>query len=109
VTQAIYTNETTTPLGASATFSSPARVVGEVGRLAWVYWTAYVIADQAGTLNLQGSLDGTTWRTLATVALAANVGQTLTTRCTFPQMRAQVVNGATPQALLVLNTQASVE
>jgi hypothetical protein len=103
---AVFWNATTTPLGAGATFTGTSRDSGIAPGVAHhiSYFTSFAIADQAGTLSLEGSNDGATWYSLATSTLVAATGCWLQVPVVFRYHRTKLVNGATAQTSLVMNS-----
>jgi len=104
--RSFYFNDTTTALGSSATFTGTARDTNnQASGIQYNVYSVFARADQAGTLNMQGSNDNTTWFTELTSAVAANTPVTLTGRIYTRYHRAQFINGATAQGSLVVNSQ----
>jgi len=83
---------TTTPLAANATFTSTTQSGGGFARI-----TGTVLADQAGTLNIDQSPDGTNWDVTSSFSIAANTGQGFSVEIVAPNWRLRYVNGATAQ------------
>lgn len=81
-------------------FGSP----GLTGYLPYRKIAASSFGTQAGTLNLQASTDGTTWFTIGTAAMTANIGAQVVVDVAFPFYRAQFVNGASAQTKCALFT-----
>lgn len=105
--QAIYRTQAfgiTTPLAASASFTS-ATFDGILYRRI----TGRVFADQAGTLNLQHSDDGTTWDTLTSISVSANEPAKFDELIYCRYVRVNYVNGATAQTVFRLSGYLSVE
>jgi hypothetical protein len=103
----VFYNESTTNLGASATFTGSSRDVGIAAGSVQPYsaFNATVFADQAGTLRLEMSNDNTTWRRCtADTAVAANAPVTLSVPVVTRYHRAVYVNGASAQGAFMLNT-----
>jgi len=67
-------------------------------------YVANAFADQPGTLRIEKSTDGTTWRSTAQVAVLANVPVTLEAPVTTRYMRTSYTNGATIQAIFLLTS-----
>lgn len=61
----------------------------------WSRIGAQVNSDQAGTMYLDGSFDGTVWRQAGSVAVTANVPADLDLPLRFRYYRVRYVNGAT--------------
>lgn len=89
--------DSTTILLASATFNGTARQVGREGFGKFGFFRAIATSDQAGTLNIQQSIDGTTWMTTQTVAVTAASVKTLEDKLICEFVRVQYVNGGTNQ------------
>ena len=103
----IFWNETTTALGASATFTGPSRDCGTAAGTQGVYAAFNVLAraNQAGTVRIEGSANGTVWAPLTQdVALAANTPTILTVPLTTRFHRVVVANGATAQTSFLCNS-----
>lgn len=111
-----FTNLSPAPLAASATFTAPqVRAVAgvfenEIPKQAASYGSNFdffrvlVASDQAGTLNIQQSPDGTTWVTTLSQSIPANAAEGTVVE-SIPSalfIRAQVVNGATAQTTFIL-------
>lgn len=88
--------DTTTSLAASATYTGTSRDAGSTA--AYQVFCARAFADQAGTLYIDDSTDGTTWRTVSSVAVTANECKTLEARVLARYNRVRFVNGASAQA-----------
>jgi len=99
--------ETATLLAASATLTGATRdntgVAGGVGTR-YKNFVAEVFTDQAGTLYIDKSTDGTTWRQAATAAVAAGVNAQLSVIMTVRYYRMRYVNGATTQTVFLPTT-----
>lgn len=102
-----FWNESVTAQGASATVTGVKRDVG-VGpgvNHGLCAFNAMAVSDQAGTLRIESSLDGTTWyRSTADVAVAANTPVILSIPVVSQFHRAVYVNGATAQGSFKLDT-----
>lgn len=99
--------ESVTPLAASASISGTSRQTtstGKLGPMLWPLFRAFAASDQAGTVNIQQSLDGKIWWTTLTAPIVAAQGTVLESLCTLPFVRAQVVNGTTSQTTLLFVT-----
>lgn len=92
----------TTPLGASATFTGTTLDLG--GNHSFNRHRATVFADQVGTLQFQESRDGTTWRTIKTVSVTANTTVSDEVLITQRYQRVVFVNGATAQTAFELSS-----
>ena len=90
---------TTTALAANASFTSSA-----VDRRYRTHRTvvAHAFADQAGTLYIEQSPNGTNWDLVENVALSANAGVALVTVVESRYIRFRYVNGATAQTIFRL-------
>ena len=94
--------ETTTALGASATYTGNTLNLGSNPYYSKVRFL--VFADQAGTLYLDQSRDGSTWRTTNAQAVSANTSYTLEYNISAQYIRVRYVNGATAQGSFELQT-----
>lgn len=98
--------DSTTALTAGATFTGSSRTTTTT----YTRFCATAFADQAGTLNIEQSLDsGTTWQVVGTAAVAANVVQQITVNVTGAAgstnlFRVRYVNGGTNQTLFRLSS-----
>ncbi|MEM4772768.1 MAG: hypothetical protein QW648_02030 [Nanoarchaeales archaeon] len=94
ISQYIATVErTTTPLGANATYTSRTYILQNVENVSF-----YAFADQPGTVFVDISFDGTTWRVLKSYQVSAN---TTVSDIIIPVgrvMRLRYVNGSTAQS-----------
>jgi hypothetical protein len=97
---ALHYAETTTALAGGATWTGIPLDLG----MNPFYTTqrAFVYADQAGTLNLQQSRDGTNWRTVKSQAVAAGETWTVESPIALSYCRLQYVNGGTLQGAFEL-------
>jgi hypothetical protein len=99
--------DSSTPLAANATFTGTGRVTTAQ---AYSRFCATAFADQAGTLFIDLSVDsGTTYRQIASVAVAAGAAQQLTTFVTGAAgaatlYRVRYTNGATLQGAFQLSS-----
>ncbi|AXN53730.1 hypothetical protein SPS_19 [Sphingomonas phage Scott] len=100
-------SETATVLAASGTLNGASRdsgaVAGGIGTR-FKNFVAEVFTDQAGTLYIDKSTDGTTWRQAATASVAAGVNATLEVKITCRYYRLRYVNGATAQTVFLPTT-----
>ncbi|WP_035445676.1 hypothetical protein, partial [Bacillus sp. UNC41MFS5] len=92
--------DSTTAQGISATFTGVTLDFG--GNHEYNTHKATVFADQAGTLSLEQSRDGSTWRTMASVAVVANTQAILSSDVHFRYARVKFVNGATANTVFDL-------
>lgn len=104
LTRDAYWNETTTPLTGSATFTGTGRNAGDGTKSAFAYFNAFALADQVGTLRIDCSNDNTTFYTCASAALTANTPAILQVPVMTRYHRAVVVNGATTETVLKVNS-----
>lgn len=65
--------------------------------------TGTVFANQAGTLNVEQSFDGTNWDTNSSTAVSASTGTSFNVTVVAPWYRLRYVNGATPQTTFRLS------
>jgi hypothetical protein len=82
-------------LGASATFTGVSLNISTQNP--WNLHRAYAYADQAGTLYLEQSMNGSMWRTTSSVAVAAGTTGVLEDKLVAEYCRVRFVNGATAQ------------
>src|SRR5688572_30165098 len=66
-----------------------------------------VFADQAGSLIIEQSADGSNWDLQETIAVVANTGQGFKKDLYAPYVRVRYVNGATPQTVFRLTARFS--
>lgn len=110
-TDNMFWNESTTAQAASATVTGTSRDAGVAPGAFCRYaaFNAFAFADVAGTLRIETSLDGTTWRKAsADQAMTAGQGLYLSVPVTARYHRAVFVNGAGAQATFMLNTSYTV-
>jgi hypothetical protein len=97
--------DSTTPLGAGATFTGTSRDV-QYSATSYIYFDgirAVVTADQAGTLYIDESPDNSTWILgLASVAVGANEVKTLSHKVTCRYVRVRYVNDGSAQGTFKL-------
>jgi hypothetical protein len=87
------TERTTTPLGASSTYTSRTYVAQNLETIGF-----YVYADQAGTVYYDVSFDGSTWRTIRSVSVSAGASLSdYLQPITGHYVRLRYVNGSTAQ------------
>lgn len=91
--------ESTTPLGDDDTFTG---VTCETN--GYEYFRTLAASDQDGTLNVQYSHDGETWFTSFSEPIAAGEATVIESTICSIYVRAQVVNGATPQTTLLFTS-----
>ena len=111
----VWINDTTTVLAASATYTGASRdmvavTTGTAFNSASTFAREFRVvsaSDQTGTLKVQVSADGTTWRTLRAQATQSvdgtNVAEIVAPVYTR-YYRAVYVNGVTPQTSFLLNS-----
>jgi len=104
----VYT-DSTTALGANATYTGTTRDLGTDGNNYPAFAIARAYADQPGTLYIEQSRDGTVWRSAVgdSIALAAGETRTLTVRLLARYWRVKYVNGATAQGSFELISSTS--
>ena len=109
VPETTFFNDTTTVLTASTTFTGTTRDVGIAAGTATpsTYFNAFFFADQAGTASVECSNDNTTWRTIATSSLAINTPLLLSVPVMTRYHRVKLVNGATLQTAVMVNSSYS--
>lgn len=103
----IYWGETGAALGISATFTGASRDAGSAqgDPCPFTSFNAFVSTDQAGTLRIEASIDGATWRrATADAAVAANVGLFLSVPVTARFHRVVMVNGGVAQTFLLVTS-----
>ena len=101
----IFYQGTTTPLTGAATYTGATRDTGIAAGTAqpYAYFNGFFFADQAGTATIECSNDNAAWTTCATSALTASTPLILTVPVMFRYHRTKLVNGATAEAVLVVN------
>jgi len=92
---------TTTALGAGASYTSGSFTVSGYGRI-----VGTVFADQAGTLYVEQSSDGTNWDASASVSVSASTPTSFSVEVVAPTARVRYVNGATAQTVFRLYVRA---
>ena len=85
---------TSTPLSASATFTS-----GVLTTDLYDSAVGTVYADQAGTAYVDQSLDGINFDASTTIAVTASTGATINVPLVAPYFRLRYVNSASPQTV----------
>ena len=96
----VYYTDSTTALGASATFTGTARDTGSTGY--YNKFRAQAYADQAGTLYIEQSRDSSTWRVSATVSVGAGETKQVDVLIYTRYVRVRYVNGGTAQGAFEL-------
>ena len=109
VPETTFFNDSTAVIAASATFTGTTRDVGVAAGTATpsTYFNAMFFADQTGTASIECSNDNTTWRTLATSALAVTTPLILSAPVMTRYYRVKLVNNATLQTALMINSSFS--
>ena len=87
--------DTTTVLAAAATYTGTSRDAGSTP--AYQRFVARAYASHDGTLSVQDSTDNATWRTVASIPVAAGATQTIDAMVLARYNRVVYVNGATLQ------------
>lgn len=103
----VFWNESTTAQAAGITVTGLSREIGAAQATNHRYsaFNAFAFADQAGTMRIECSNDGTTWRAMtANVAVAANTPVILSVPVMTRYHRVVYINGATLQTAFMLNT-----
>ncbi len=90
---------TTTALAANTTYTSGTMLCRGFARV-----TVLAFADQAGTLDVDQSGDGTNWDYTTTVAVSASTGVAESVELVASYVRIRYVNGATIQGTFRLFT-----
>jgi hypothetical protein len=95
-------------IGGLEPISVAALQVRFIGSAAPSYFRAFAAADVAGTLNVQQSPDGTNWFTTDTASIPASAGTgvRIEAAIVLRYVRAQVVNGSSPQTEFEFDTVA---
>lgn len=104
--QAIYRPlhaSTTTALDASASYTSDGEDATSYDRI-----TGTVFADQAGTLYIEQSPDGTNWDDSTSVSVSASAGQSFSVELVSYYVRIRYVNGGTAQGTFRLSAYLKV-
>jgi hypothetical protein len=113
----VFWNESTTPLAANGTFTGTGRDInnpaitgmGVTGASSlWVYFNASFLANQTGIARIESSPDNATWsRETVDTALAISTPLKLSVKVMTKYYRVVLVNGATLQTSLVINSSFS--
>lgn len=93
----------TTNLGSAATFTGTALDLGAANRMYFIHRSG-VFADQTGTLYLEQSKDGATWRTTQTQAVTVNTQAYIEDKIYMRYVRVRYVNGASAQGTFELQS-----
>lgn len=105
ISEFLLYNDSSTALGASATFTGSARDTGSALGGSRTKVNAYAFADVAGTLRIEQSTDGTTWRrTTADTAVAAGSYALISCPIVMRYWRVVYVNGAAAQAAFTITS-----
>lgn len=83
---------TSTALGGNATYNSGAKGADRADRI-----TGSVFADQAGTVYIEQSANGTNWDISTDYAVTASDGKGFSEEVLLPYVRIRYTNGGTPQ------------
>ncbi len=98
--------DTTTPLGAGATFPGTSRDLQGASSTPYYHYAGIrtlVYADQAGTLYVDESPDGSTWtQGVSSVAVASGTVGRISHKATCRYVRLRYVNGSTAQGTFKL-------
>ncbi len=86
-------DSTTTALGASGTYTTATPMATD----GYSRITGSVYANEAGTLNVEQSADGTNWDISSTFTVSASVGEGFSVELVCPNVRLNYANGATAQ------------
>lgn len=104
--------ETSTPLGNAGTFTGAAHAGPGSGMGSACFFVADVFADQAGTVFVERSVDGTaTWQPCngtAGTACAAGASVVVKVPVTAGNYRVRYTNGATPSTVFLITTAYSL-
>jgi len=92
-------SSTTTPLAANGTWSS-----GQLQAELSDTITGSVFADQAGTIFIEQSGDGTNWDISTSYAVTANNGKGIQESILLPYLQIRYVNGASAQGAFRIHT-----
>jgi len=95
---------TTTALGVSGTYTS-----ASIDGIQYRRLTGKVFADQAGTLEIHHSDDGTTWDTITSISVSASTPASFDEPIYTRYIRVNYVNGTTAQTAFRLSGYLSVE
>lgn len=93
---------TTESLDANETYTSESRLVDRADRIAGL-----VFADQAGTLYVEQSADGTNWDLSTSVNITANTGTKFSEELIAPYVRVRYTNGASGQGAFRLSAKTT--
>jgi len=88
---------TTTPLTANASWTS-----ASIDMLNYTKLYVTVFANQAGTLYIEQSPDGTNWDVTESISVSANVGEAVVREIAARYCRVRYVNGAAAQTVFRL-------
>lgn len=81
-----------TALGANGTWTSDVKITDRADNI-----SGAVFADQAGTIYIEQSGDGTNWDISSSYPVTANNGSGFTENLLLPYVRLRYVNGGTAQ------------
>lgn len=102
-----FWTESTALLSGAGVFSGTARNNGGSASTFGTRYKSFVgefFSDQAGTAFVEKSVDGTTFRTVATAALLANTSLALTALVQAQYYRVRLVNGAVTQTVALITS-----
>lgn len=93
---------TTTPLGSNATYTSVGREALDFDSI-----VGTVYADQAGTIYIEQSPDGTNWDVSTSYNISASNGNGFTESIVAPYWRVKYTNGAAAQGTFRLSARTA--
>jgi hypothetical protein len=106
---AINVVSTTTALGASATYTSSSEQESTYGTgMSRGYIRAMAISDQAGTLYIDQSVDGSHWDKSDSQAMTAGTVAVLAVQLYGQFWRLRIVNGGTAEGYLRASSRSSI-
>lgn len=91
--------DSTTPLAGNASFTGTTRTTDTFSR-----FRAKVVADQAGTLFIDQSIDGSTWDNTISTPISANNPIVIESICTDLNTRVRYTNGSSAQGTFRLSS-----
>lgn len=97
-----FNTETKTPLGASATFTGGIHDLNTLSSKTKIRACAF--SNQVGTLRIEHSMNGITFRIASQTAVAVNTTAMLELNAVLPYARVVFVNGATANTILEINS-----
>ena len=93
----VFLGSTVTPLGISASWTSPVDNGSNTGRIC-----GSVFADQAGTLFIEQSPDSSNWDVVDSYTISANAGIGFSVEKVAEYIKVRYVNGRTAQTVFRL-------